>query len=287
LNSIFSSQFELAARNQSRIQLMNSYKGLPVGSEGTILQVDRDVIRVKCELPQLACLQLEKQTYMKGPDLQGTIQAQSLSLDITRQEAILYNFGRVKGDIGQRSQVRVEPETPVTVLLQAGYHAAAVKGGLLDICTSGVGIYLDRILYSPRLYAVGADLNIQFTLTVSNLPPPPLAKTGSLSLSPASDPTDRFSSQNLRGIKETGLQTELEPKRPAQPVSVSKSPVVISTHGQVEYCFLAPPYTSYRLGISLEKSNSFRSVIVPFVAERQSDLIREFRWVCTSLAARK
>jgi hypothetical protein len=285
LNSNFLTQFELAARNKSRIQLLNSYKGLPVSSEGTILQVDRDVIRVKCEIPQLACLQVEKQTYMKGPDLHGTIQAHSLSLDIASQEVILYNFGTVKGDIGQRSQVRVEPETPVTVLLQAGYHAAAVKGGLVDICTSGVGVFLDRILFSPRLYAVGAELNIQFTLTVSSQTTPPPAKV--VSLSPSPEPADRFSNQNLRGLKEAGIQFEPEPKRPVQVVSISKSPVVISTHGQVEYCFLAPPYTSYRLGISLEKSNSFRSVIVPYVADRQSDLIREFRLVCNNLAAKR
>ena len=283
MNSILLSQFELAIRNKSRIQLLNSYKGLPIGSEGVILQVDRDVIRVQCDLPQMVCLLMEKQTYMKSPELQGTLQAQLLDLDMARQEALLYNFGKVKGDIGQRSQIRVEPETSISVQLQAGYHAAAVKGELVDVSTNGVGMVLDRILYSPRLYAVGAELNVQFTLLLSS--PSVSARTGSLS--PIQAPDARFSSEYLRGLKGTGLLNEPQAKRPAPPPPVSKNLVVITTHGQIEYGFLAPPYTHYRLGISLENSSSFRSVVAPYIADRQSDIIREFRWVCSSLNSKK
>ncbi len=286
MNSNFQSQFELAVRTKSRIQLLNSYKGLPVTSEGIILQVAQDVIRVQCDLPQLACLQIEKQTFLKGGDLQGTIQAQLLSLDPVRMEAVLFNFGKVKGDIGQRSQVRVEPDTAITVQLQAGYHAAAVKSGLVDISASGVGVFLDRILYSPRLYSVGADLNIQFILPPSAqvTPSPVSAKPGSTN---TQDPAARFSSQNLRGITGTGMLVEPETKRPVQPSSGSKSPVIVSTHGQVEYCFLAPPYTRYRVGISLEKSNSFKAAIVPYIADRQANIIREFRQIYTNLTVNK
>ncbi len=268
-------------RSKSRIQLLNSYKGLPISSEGTVLQVERDVIRVQCDLPQMACMQIEKQTFLKGGDLQGTIQAQLLGLDPVRQEVLLINFGKVKGDIGQRSQVRVEPDSPITVQLQAGYHAAAVKAGLVDISANGVGVFLDRILYSPRLYSVGADLNIQFILPASSqaAPAPVPARSGGSS---SQDPSDRFSSENVRGLNGTGILIEPE-KRPAPPPSGSRSPVIVSTHGQVEYCFLAPPYTRYRVGISLEKSNSFRVTIGPYIAERQANIIREFRQIYTNM----
>lgn len=284
MNSNFQSQFELAARNKTRIQFVNSYKGLPILSEGLIVQVDREVIRVQCDLPQLACLQIEKITFLKSPELQGTIQAQLYSLDPERQEALLTNFGRVKGDIGQRANVRVEPDTGITVVLQAGYHAAGVKAALVDISANGVGVYLDRILYSPRHYAVGANLNIQFVL------PPitqvaPSTTPGRPAAPSSNDLATRFSTENLRGT--TGMLVDADPKRTPGPVaSGSRSPVIVSTHGQVEYCFLAPPYARYRLGISLEQSSSYKAAIMPYIADRQANIIREFRQIYTNLATR-
>lgn len=283
MNSNFQSQFELAVRNKTRIQFVNSYKGLPILSEGLIVQVDREVIRVQCDLPQLACLQIEKNTFLKGPDLQGTIQAQLYSLDPERQEALLTNFGRVKGDIGQRANVRVEPDTGITVLLQAGYHAAGVKAALVDISASGVGVYLDRILYSPRHYAVGANLNIQFVLPPITQVSPPTASSRPAAPN-STDPAARFSTENLRGT--TGMLVEADVKRAGPVASGSRSPVIVSTHGQVEYCFLAPPYARYRLGISLEQSSSYKAAIMPYIADRQANIIREFRQIYTNLAAR-
>ena len=289
MNSNFQAQFELAARSKAKVQFINSFKGLPVISEGLVLQVDREAIRIQCDLPQLACLQAEKQTYIKGADLQGTIQAQLASVDFTRLEAILFNFGRVKGDIGQRAQIRVEPEAAVTVVLQAGYHGTAVKSELVDISMSGIGVLLDRILYSPRLYSVGADLNIQVTLPPPSSPSPAApAKTGALQM--PQDLSSRFSSDNLRGLRGTGMLNEPDARRPAASAPAgpgSRSPVIISTHGQVEYYFLSPPYTRYRVGVSLEKSNTFKAIIGPYIAARQSDIVREFRLVYTSLVDKK
>jgi hypothetical protein len=285
LNSNIHSRFEMAARRKSKIQLLNSYKGLPITSEAIITRVDSELIHIQCELQQMACLYLEKQTFLKGEDLDGTIQGQLFKMDPSRQEAALYNFGKVKGDIGQRAQVRVEPEAPVTVLLQVGYHSSAVKAGLVDISINGVGVYLDRILVNPRLYSVGATLNIQFTLPApTSAPPIQSNRTGSLS-SGSNDPGARYSRDDLRGLKSTGMLSEPEAKRPIQSTA-SKSPVIISAHGMVEYCFSAPPYSQYRLGVSLERSDTYRAIIAPYIAGRQADIIREFRGVYMNLSGK-
>ncbi len=283
MNTNYRLRFESIARQKSRIRLLNSYKGLPVISEAAIVRVGQGSIHVQCETQQIACLLIERRTHIQSPDLDTTIMASLLKLDPASRVAELANFTEVDGDIGQRENVRVEPDVRISVLLQVNSYSSWVKGDLVDISVRGVGASLERILVNPRYHTVGTDLNVVFNLPIPPPGPQPSAKSGSISASP--DPADRFGRDELRGLKSTGILAEPENKRQVY-VATQRDPVLISGHGKVAYCYSLPPFTHFRLGISIEKNEVFQTVVRPYITMRQADLIREFRGV-NSLISKK
>jgi hypothetical protein len=281
LNANFLLRFDKVVRHKSKVRLLNSYKGLPVISEAEIIKVEPDSIVIQCDVQQIACLLIERHTYLQATELEGTTMASLLRLDPATKKAELGNFFQVDGDMSQREFVRVEPDEPISVMLQVNSRSSWVKGQLVDISVRGVGASLERILFNPRYHTVGTDLNVVFNLPIPTSSPQPPAKIGSSNQS--SGPGDRFGRDELRGLKSTGMLAGPEAKRQAHGPT-QRDPVLISGHGKVAYCFSEPPFTHYRLGISIEKNEVFQSVVRPYIATRQSDIIREFRGVNTMLA---
>ena len=280
MNTNIRLRFDQLFRQKTRVRLVNSYKGLPVASEAVITRVDQDLIQVECDIQQVACLLIERHTFIQSAALEGTLMASLLRLDPAGKWADLGDFLQVEGDIGQRQNVRVEPDEPVSVLLQSNSHASWVKGSLVDLSIRGIGASLERILVNPRYHTIGADLNVAFNLPIP-APTPPPARTSSLKAH--TDSSERFGRDELRGLKSTGMLVEPETKRVVHPAQ-QREPVLVSGHGKVVYCYSIPPFTHYRLGISIERNDVFQTVVRPYITLRQADIIREFRGLYTLLA---
>ena len=109
---------EQIARNRSEIKLLNIYKGLPISHDVRINSIDNAEIQVLSNRHQLACLYHQRETYLQGAELPFILRSQVVSLHLGRESAILTNIVVAQNGIGERTQIRVEPDEPLLAVVK-------------------------------------------------------------------------------------------------------------------------------------------------------------------------
>ncbi|GAP07930.1 MAG TPA: hypothetical protein DEQ80_00200 [Anaerolinea thermolimosa] len=262
----------LIARNETVLRLENYYKGLPVSYEATILALGSDYAELRCNRYQIACLYLNRETCLVGDEIAVPIAAQVAFLRPSSLSVVLHRFQYARNKIGLRNQIRVQPEEPVVVHLRLKNALSAVQGLLADISTEGLGLYLDRSLFLPRLYQPGVEVSLTLKLPISVTP---ARQTGNLTIT-TGDLTTRFSREQIRGLN-LGLEPGEAQRKPGVPAGQEMPSGQITARGIL--INLRPELHSqrYRLGIRFFPDERTRQTIAQFISLRQSAIIREFK----------
>ncbi len=248
------------ARNRSDIKLLNVYKGLPIAYDAQIEAVGNSEIQVHSNRYQLACLYYQQETYLQGQELPFVLRSQVVSLHLGNESATLSNLEAAPNNVGNRSQIRVEPETPLVALIQFSGAPMSVAAPIADISAEGAGVYLEPYMFSPRLCQIGNQVSVSITLpdTVSQK----LIKT----------------TKPLREIKTTG------PLRPDASIG-SAGTVVLTTTGKITS--VRSELIRYRVGMRLFFKDLSRTVILQYIAQRQAEIIRDLSILTDELYNRK
>lgn len=277
--------FDVLYRNLIKkmpVRLHNLYKGVPIVNDAEVLGLDSVYVHLRVNPYQIASIFLERGTYIECQDFPNQFRAQMSKINIEQGELYLTNVVKVSGGIGKRGQVRVEPQDPIWVSLQAKNALSAVTTRLADLSAIGLGVLIERYYFQPQLYRVGAELKIFLELPVSGStvgpvrPEKPKLSTSSLET--------RFGREQLRGIGITEDDTSSHRDR----LTVVKekdgkvSSDVLVVHFRPELYL-----NRYRIGLRLINDEYSRKVITRYITQRQSDLIREFRAVYESLIHNK
>jgi hypothetical protein len=268
--------------NKTGVRLLNLYKGVPISNDAELLGLDNVFIYLKVTQYQLACIYLERGTYLQSPEFPFPLRAQLSKMDIERGDVYLTNVVKVNGGIGKRGQIRVEPQDPIWVTLQMKNALSSVTTRLADLSSTGVGVYMERFYFQPHIYRVGAELKITFDLPrlagqTGTLVAPEIPKMSASSLG------TRFGRDQLRGIMSDDSN---DMKRDRQPDPREVSGHIISDALIVH--FRPELYLNrYRIGLRLVNDEISRRIVNQYVSQRQSDLIREFRMVYESLIPKK
>jgi hypothetical protein len=267
--------------NKTSVRLHNLYKGVPISNDAELLGLDNVYIYLKVNQYQLACIFLERGTYLQGADFPYPLRAQLSKMDIERGDVYLTNVVKVNGGIGKRGQIRVEPQDPIWVSLQMKNALSSVTTRLADLSATGLGVYMERFYFQPHIYRVGAELKITLDLpkaagaSVSVGPEMPRMGTSSLGT--------RFGRDQLRGIMGDDSDSM---KRDRQPDPRELTGHILSDALVVH--FRPELYLNrYRIGLRLVNDEVSRKIINQYISQRQSDLIREFRMVYESLIQKK
>lgn len=249
------------ASNHSAVKLLNVYKGLPISYDAKIHSVGESEIQVHSNRYQLACLYYQQETYLQGEELPFGLRAQVLSLHLTNESATLSNLEAAPNKVGLRSQIRVEPEEQLIALIQFQGAPMSVTAPIADISAEGAGIYLEPYMFSPRLCQVGNLVSVSISLpdTVSQK----LIKT----------------TRPLRDIRTTG------PLRHDAAAIGSAGTVVLTTTGKITS--VHSELIRYRVGLRLLFKDLSRTVILQYIAQRQSEIIRDLSILTDELYHRK
>ena len=266
------------AKKETGIRLVNLYKGLPIIYEASIASIESTTLRLSCNKYQLACLFLTHEVYIIGQDIQGTIHADVTGLIPARDEAILANLAYVDKPFILRDQIRVEPTDPMKAVLKVRGSISTIETQLADISLDGLGVYIDRNSFHPKLFLIGNDLTVILPLsdTLQSRPwaGPSAANTGDLST--------RFTRESMRGLAFLGEDAQVQ-RRPAEPLPPPSAKTKLTAQGTIVNIRPELLKGRYRLGLRLFEEDRVRFIISQFISNRQSEIIREFRTVYDSL----
>jgi hypothetical protein len=163
--------------------------------------------------------------------------------------------------IGSRSQIRVEPDQPLFAHVQFNGAPIGLTVTVVDISAEGAGISLEPYMFSPRLCQPGNLVSVSITLpdTVSQKIKKSFAKP-------------------LKDIRTTGA---LHPDASID----SAGTVVITTTGKVTS--VRSELVQYRLGLRLYFRDLSRTVVLQYISQRQSEIIRDLGLLTDDLYKRK
>jgi hypothetical protein len=249
------------ARNQSVIKLLNVYKGIPISHDAQISSIGDSEIQVHSNRTQLACFYYQQETYLKGEELPCILRSQVASLNLGKENATLTNLEVASENVGKRSQIRVEPEEPLVALVQFNGASMGLAAPIADISGDGAAVYLEPYMFSPKLCRPGNQVSVSITLpdTVS------------------------------QRIRRTGEKSPRDTRNPgayqSDPMSKTGGTVALSTTGEV--ISVRSEFIRYRVGMRLFFKDLSRTVVLQYISQRQSEIIRDLAKLADELYSRK
>lgn len=255
------------AQSKTPVKLINSYKGMPIINESLIEEMTPQALVISTARYQISCLYHSRETFIAHDRLPGIIRAEVTKLNAIGQKVELADLRLANATIGKRTQVRVEPENPISVQIQIRNATAAIPATLKDLSTGGLGVLLDRRLFHPHLYQPGTEIEAAFTLPYQANP-----ERVTQSQSTTSALTDRYGRDQIRGLGGTGSLPPT-PKQSLTPPRALNGRIKV--RGRIVKISPEPDTVDIRIGINLSYDENTRLVITQYISRRQTELIRE------------
>ncbi len=238
------------AKNGSGIRLLNIYKGLPISYETTISSIGQAEIQVSSNQQQAACLYYQRETYLQVKESPFIIRSQVISLNLGKEQAVLSNFELAKNNIGNRSQIRVEPDEPLMATVYPTGAIVGINSPLADISAEGASFFVDAFLFSGRVFQPGSELTMTITL------PDTVAQK-----------IKRNSPKPLVDIRKG---------RDEGQISITARGKIISARPETAQ-------NRYRIGARMHFQDLARMVILQYISQRQIEIIRDLRILSNEL----
>ena len=82
-----------------------------------------------------------------------------------KRAAVLSRFEYMGNNIGNRSEIRIEPDDSISGIMEPKFNpGAAVKGELADLSTKGVGFYLEPEFFIPGIFVRSSRITLTFPI---------------------------------------------------------------------------------------------------------------------------
>ena len=143
------SDLKLMQETDQELELLNTYKGVPLTFKARILSIEEEKAKLCTEDPLAICLEEEKITRLLGNDFFDPAIASVLSYNAISGIIELGNFSYSGAKLGDRMIVRVEPKDAIEVKITN--EDRTIITDLVDISISGIGIRILNANYTPFL----------------------------------------------------------------------------------------------------------------------------------------
>jgi hypothetical protein len=252
------------ARNRSGVKLLNVFKGLPISYDVRINTVSNSEIQVHSNRFQLACLYYQRETYLQGDELPFIVYSQVLSLHLGKEDATLTNLETMPNSIGNRMQIRVEPNEPLVASLRFNPSSPEFFVPLTDISGEGAGAYFEDYMFPAKLCRPGNEISMTI-----NLPDTSSQKMKKLPTKPL------MTSQSVKSYLTTDSLRNQDSK------------VAVTTRGKIVSVRPELGLKRYRVGMRLYFKDLSRSVVLQYISQRQSEIIRDLSVLSNELYSLK
>jgi len=281
-NSEIPSLFERIYQENLDLHLINVYKGFPISYAAQITAIDRKSIQVKSSPFQIVCIYQDKETYIRSSAFPYAVHAKMMKVDISQAQVILSRFEYISGNIGERKQVRVEPEVALEGMIKPEDKHMNLIGELSDISLDGLAILLSPGLQATKILREGTRVVIHIELPIENKPLP-LANIDII-------PRRSIHAERFSGIKKPISSTDMVDDAYLEYPAIfgqSYSGVMqkeFKIEGIVKNIVADKDLRKHRIGISLINIGSNRTVISQFILQRQTHILNEIRELYTMLS---
>jgi hypothetical protein len=255
---------ERLSQNQSGIRLLNIYKGLPISYDATISSLGDSEIHVISNKYQISCLYHQRETFIRSEDLPFVIRSQVISLNLAKEDAVLANFEMAQNSIGNRMNIRVEPEEHLVGSIQFKGLPTKVMAAIADISIHGASIYIEDFLFPVRLFQPGNEISMSILI-----PEILIQKTKKTLTSQIID------SRNVRSLVRSG------------PPFVSDGNIEINAWGKILAVRPELHANRYRVSVKLFIKDQERAVVSQYISQRQTEIIRDLRILSEELFKRR
>jgi len=238
--------FRKIAREQSGIQLLNIYKGLPITHETNIVSVGVAEIQVPGNRSHVACLYYQGESYLRSKDLPFIVHTKVKSLNLEHNYAVLSDFEAVRDNIGMRTQIRVETGSSLIATVQFKNSAFEFKTPMADISANGASVYFEDYIFPFRICQPETELTM-------HIPIP-----------------DFVSKKIMARAPRTTAPLRLLPSNQDGDIHITASGRVVAVRPE-------PQNKRYRLSVQLYFKDISRMVILQYISHRQAEIIKDLR----------
>lgn len=143
------SDLRLAMEMRQDLELMVTFKGVPVICKAKVTQIDGEIVTLITRDIGLIRIEHEKKISVLGSEFFEPSTAKVVKVDINSGTVQLCNFSYLGTRLGERMMMRVEPKEPIRVSLES--EGVAFDGDLADLSLNGLGICIEQANYNPSL----------------------------------------------------------------------------------------------------------------------------------------
>ncbi|HEY9076507.1 MAG TPA: PilZ domain-containing protein [Anaerolineaceae bacterium] len=147
------------------IHFLNCYRGISISYEGVLREMGQNSAIFSTRKYQLLCMRLEAVTYLQSNLLPEIVKARVSSVDIGREIVSLTKFEYTTSSIGNRMQIRVEPDEPVRTVV---INKLGVACEMIEISLHGLSVYMNPANFDWRLFQRNSRVMVEFTLREPN-----------------------------------------------------------------------------------------------------------------------
>lgn len=156
-------------QDREEMSLMNVYKGIPINFPASVLQIVDESVIIRTSPQQIVCLDIERETFINHKSFPGIIRSSVMEVSMPKRAAVLSRFEFMGNNIGNRSEIRVEPHDTISGIMEPKFNpGAAVKGELADISSRGIGFYLEPEFFIPGILVRSTNIALSFNLPAEN-----------------------------------------------------------------------------------------------------------------------
>ena len=128
-----------AAQKAGRpLDLLSSFKGVPVRYQATIEQIEPEAVVVRVTQHEAVCLALVREVVVLGEGGDEALRAEAAEVQLPLGRARLVHLRFADSRLGNRLMVRVEPKVATTVRLELA--GQIVTGQIVDVSMGGLAV---------------------------------------------------------------------------------------------------------------------------------------------------
>jgi hypothetical protein len=143
-SSILENLMYIASQKRT-VTLITNFRGVPIALSALVIRSSQNGgrVRVCVNHRQIVALKTADQALMQSDLFSDTVMAQIDQVDLHTHMVTLGNLRYVTGSMGQRKNVRVQPESPIHAELIAK-HGFSLRGEVIDISLDGLSVRLSK-----------------------------------------------------------------------------------------------------------------------------------------------
>jgi hypothetical protein len=158
--------------SKKTVRFINTYFGMTVSHNGTVLQVKDDRALFQVPKSQLICMARDRTTLIESEDFPSLVSAGVRGLDLEREVADLVNFESVQITLHNRSHVRIELKDLLHVSVIPQDSEKVYSMSMTEISLRGMSVVINTSSYPADDYGKGCPITVIFKLPVRSLQEP-------------------------------------------------------------------------------------------------------------------